>query len=614
MPPTTSRSPYDVALNQTVSSSRTKIIPYTHGLTGVNLKVNDITTQGLWFSVATLAVLVLIARLAQCLYRRFRLIVTIHLTKDQHQYWARDSSFWSKIKKNLLQAPLLHRRHNKETQLSSAISVGTLPSRLHSLLLGAFLISNIIYCVILDYHGQSKAALIAELRGRSGHLALINMLILILFAARNNPLIPILSVSFDTFNLFHRWIGRIIVLESLVHIVAWFVNNEHAIGYNGIKDVLMTDTFAQCGLAAAIALLVIIVQSPGAIRHAFYEVFLVTHQILAIVILGATATHVKLHNLPQKPIIYTIIGIWASERVMRILRTIYYNVSYKGVTKVRVEALKGGACRVTFAIRRPFVTAPGHHIYAYIPSISFWMSHPFSVAMVSNKEPVLEYTPGPSPCPSILSGVEKISRQAEAAPSYSISCIMAARTGMTRKLYNKARSSPEGVYTCRAFIEGPYGAADSLDSYGTVLLFAGGVGITNQISHMHHLIQGWAASTNATQKLILVWSVRSFDQLEWARPWLEQLSRLDRNGRDLEIITHVTQLRSVDESIRPQGMQIYPGRANVDRLVENQFEERIGAMTIGVCGPGALADDVRKAAREVMTRGKVDFWEEAFTW
>ena len=565
-------------------------------------------------SVATLAAIVLIVRLALSLSKRFRLIVTIPLTKNQHRYWARDSSFWSNIKKNLLQAPLVHRRHNKEIQLSSAISVGTLPSRLHFLLLGTLLISNIIYCVILDYHGQSKAALIAELRGRSGHLAVINMLILVLFAARNNPLIPILSVSFDTFNLFHRWIGRIIVLESLVHMIAWFVNNEHAIGYHGIMDVLMTDAFAQCGLAAAIALLVIVVQSPGALRHAFYEIFLVTHQILAIVILGATAAHIKLHNLPQKPIIFTIIGIWASERGMRILRTIYYNVSHRGMTKVRVEALKGGACRVTFSIRRPFVTAPGHHIYAYIPSVSFWMSHPFSVAVVSNKKPLLEYTPGPSPSSSIFDGVEKAVKHAEAEPSYSISCIMAARTGMTRKLYNKARSSPDGVYTGRAFIEGPYGAADSLDSYGTVMLFAGGVGITNQISHMDHLIQGWAAVTNATQKLILVWSVRSLDQLQWARPWLEQLSRLDRHGRDLEIITHVTQLRSVEESIIPKEMQIHPGRANVDKLIEYQFEERIGAMTIGVCGPGALADDVRNAARAVMSRGKVDFWEEAFTW
>lgn len=540
--------------------------------------------------------------------------MTIPLTRKQHRYWARDFSFWSRIKKHLLQAPLLKSRHNKEIQLSSAISVGTLPSRLHTLLLGALVISNVVYCTILDYHGQSKAALIAELRGRSGHLALINMLVLVLFAARNNPLIPILTVSFDTFNLFHRWIGRVVVVESVVHVIAWYVNNHNAVGNKGIMEVFMADRFVQFGLASTIAMLVIVVQSPAAIRHAFYETFLHMHQILAIVAFGATAAHIQLHHLPQKPIIYTIIGIWASERILRLLRLIYYNISYRGVTRVRAEALNGGACRVTFDVRRPFVTAPGRHIYAYIPSISFWMSHPFSVAMVSNKNLPSGFTSTPSASPSILENLEDASKHAGTVPTYSVSCLMAARTGMTRKLYNRARSCPNGVYTCCAFIEGPYGAAESLDSYGTALLFAGGVGITNQLSHMHHLIEGWAAGTNATQKLVLVWSVRSLEQLQWARPWLEQLSRADRHGRELEIVAYVTKLRDADQSMKSNELQICPGRADIDKIVGNQFEERVGAMSIGVCGPGALADDVRKAARRVMSRGKVDFWEEAFTW
>lgn len=384
--------------------------------------------------------------------------------------------------------------------------------------------------------------------------------------------------------------------------------------------------------------------------------------MLAVVALGATAAHIQLQNLPQKPIIYTVIGIWASERILRVLRLIYYNVSYRGLTRVHVEALDGGACRVTFEVRRPFSTLPGRHIYAYIPSISFWMSHPFSVAMVSNNNRASEVSFIPTSSPPIVESFEETNyktcgpdsiiesiKEADSEPSrpesiiecakeskgrdsivevlpsppstpsttapiHTVTCIMAARTGMTLKLYNRARSSPKGIYTCRAFIEGPYGASESLDSYGTVLLFAGGVGITNQISHMHHIIQGWAAGTCATQKLVLVWSVRSLDQLDWARPFLEQLSRMDTCGRELEIVVHVTSLRGAYQSTEIPGMTIRPGRADVGKAVEHHFEERIGAMSIGVCGPGALADDVRKAARAVMGRGNVDFWEEAFTW
>ncbi|KAL8972728.1 MAG: hypothetical protein Q9183_000379 [Haloplaca sp. 2 TL-2023] len=571
-------------------------------------------SRGLWASIAGLTLIVLVIRLLRVWHQKFRLAVTIPLTKEQHRYWAQGSPFRSSIKKYLLQAPLINIRHNKEIQLSSAISVGTLPSRLHTLLLGALVISNVVYCTLLDYRQMPRAALVAELRGRSGHLAVINMLALILFAARNNPLIPVLAVSFDTFNLFHRWIGRIVVLESLVHVIAWWVNNGKAVGYDGIMEVLMYDGFAQCGIAAMSAMLLILVHSPSPIRHAFYEIFLHAHQILAIVAVGATAGHIQIHSLPQKPIIYTIIGIWVSERLLRIARLVYYNVSSRGFSKVYVEALDGGACRVTFSVRRPFVTPPGRHIYAYIPSVSLWMSHPFSVAITSNNEMPCEFTPTNSPAPSVFGSSGDCAKEIIKIPIHSVSCIIAARSGMTRKLYHRARTSPQSVYACHAFIEGPYGSGESLDSYGTVLLIAGGAGITNQISHMCHLIQGWAAGTNVTQKLILVWSVRSLHQLQWARAWLEQLSRMERDGRELQIVTYVSQLPRSEETTGPEAVQIRSGRAPVRKLVEVEVEERIGAMSVGVCGPGVLADDVRKASRAVMSRGKVDFWEEAFTW
>ena len=46
-------------------------------------------------------------------------------------------------------------------------------------------------------------------------------------AGRNNPLIKLLDVSFDTWNLLHRWLGRIVVLESLAHTICWMVGKVH---------------------------------------------------------------------------------------------------------------------------------------------------------------------------------------------------------------------------------------------------------------------------------------------------------------------------------------------------------------------------------------------------
>ena len=44
-------------------------------------------------------------------------------------------------------------------------------------------------------------------------------------AGRNNPLVPLLGISFDTYNLLHRWLGRIVVLESVLHSLAHFANS-----------------------------------------------------------------------------------------------------------------------------------------------------------------------------------------------------------------------------------------------------------------------------------------------------------------------------------------------------------------------------------------------------
>lgn len=46
---------------------------------------------------------------------------------------------------------------------------------------------------------------------------------LFIMAARNNPLISWTNCSFDTYNLLHRWFGRIVALEAITHTVAFGV-------------------------------------------------------------------------------------------------------------------------------------------------------------------------------------------------------------------------------------------------------------------------------------------------------------------------------------------------------------------------------------------------------
>jgi predicted ferric reductase len=98
--------------------------------------------------------------------------------------------------------------------------VGTLPSRMQTFFLVGYFFVNFGFCIYkIEY--SSFAAGAGVLLSRSGILAVINMIPLFLLAGRNNPIIKLTGISFDTMNLIHRWFGRIVILEAIAHTVCW---------------------------------------------------------------------------------------------------------------------------------------------------------------------------------------------------------------------------------------------------------------------------------------------------------------------------------------------------------------------------------------------------------
>ncbi|MCJ1409722.1 hypothetical protein MMC19_003805 [Ptychographa xylographoides] len=584
---------------------------YATGLAGVDISVDDTSSNTLYMTIMIIFFIVACVRLTQMGRAHIRHVTNMGSSSRHQNYWSQDQGyFWPAVKKHLLIAPLYKKRHNREVQLSMAVNVGTLPSRLHTLLLMGYLVSNVVYCTLLDYTEKPQVALVAEIRGRTGHLSIINMVVLFVLAGRNNPLIFLLGISFDTFNLFHRWIGRIAVLEAIVHTVAWSINEHAANGWQGIHDAVQSSQFIQYGLVGTVALSAIFLHAPSPIRHAFYETFLHIHQFLAALVLYSVLAHAKLGNLPQTPYVVAIILIWSYDRTFRLLRLFYRNVSLKkGITKVMVEALPGEACRVTFFLPRPSTYSPGAHAYIYLPGISLWMSHPFSIAW-SSTTATRSITTAEEKLPVTNSDLVLPPRTVD-----SLSFIMSKRTGMTSKLYERAAASPHRTMNITGFLEGPYGTSSSLHSYGTVLLFAGGVGITHQIGYIRALIQAYHDGITATRKITLVWTVRTTEQLEWVRPWMDEVLALPGRREVLNLLLFVTKPKSAHEVRSGSEMvKMFPGRPKPYWLVKDVWDSRVGAMTVGVCGPGALADDVRAAVRQLPDGGVVDFWEEAFTW
>jgi hypothetical protein len=159
------------------------------------------------------------------------------LNNDSQRYFATPNTLFATFRKHFLDAPLFRTRHHREFKLSTAINVGTLPSRLQTFMLLGYFATNCGLSVWKIDFSQSYAAAAGEFRNRTGVMSVINMIPLFLLAGRNNPVIKITGVSFDTMNLIHRWFGRIVVLEAVAHTAAWmaakvmtskFSANDHA--------------------------------------------------------------------------------------------------------------------------------------------------------------------------------------------------------------------------------------------------------------------------------------------------------------------------------------------------------------------------------------------------
>ncbi|KAH8696592.1 putative metalloreductase [Talaromyces proteolyticus] len=619
----------------TYATNYTYIYEYSRGLNGVDVPRDILITRTICGSLGFVAFIVLVSRMWERVHAYIRHISCLSGTRRQQLFWSFEGySVWPAIKKYVIHSPLFWKRHHREFQLSSAMNMGVLPTRIHTILLVLYAASQLAYCAILDYAVNERAALVAELRGRSGTLAVLNMIPLVLFAGRNNLLIWLLGISYDTYNMFHRCLGRMVVLETIVHTTSWFVNASNEQSFTDAIDRIRTTPFFAHGALGTVAMLFIFIQSPSPIRHAFYETFLHLHQFAALLATIGVYYHMHLDALPQLPWIYLVIGIWIFERSMRWLLRFRMNISLRnGRTMVVVKALPGEACRVTFHLPHRVYIKPGSHVYAFIPTVAWWMSHPFSVAWV---DPATCVTPPSHPVAALKGTIDLNGTSRSPSPSRlekqmmddapyetlhkhktSISLIIAARSGMTRKLYNKAMACPNKTLRTFGFIEGPY-YSDSctMGSYGTAILFSGGAGITHHILHVRDLLIRADEGSVATQSIYLIWSVRSTESLNWVREWMDQIFRLP-NRRQMLIIKLFISKPKTRHGIKSPSktVQMFPGRCRPSAILKDALPKRIGATVVSVCGPGAFADEVRAATRENMARGMtVDFVEESFSW
>lgn len=287
--------------------------------------------------------------------------------------------------------------------------------------------------------------------------------------------------------------------------------------------------------------------------------------------------------------------------------------------------------RLTF--NRPALKwSPGQHAFITIPSVATlrYEQHPFTLASTPDD-------------------------------SGNAVCIIRAHRGFTRRLAEVAET------TVRTHIEGPYGLAQNLNHFDSVLLVAGGTGITFALSHFLSILKDAREDSTAVQRLHLVWNVRHHTDITWIAPLLNNAFELGLGGTSVTIDVHVTrsaaaaspnavQLSALDEKdAHPDAtddnvndgspgsntptvtssssnsakdkegvigtwsdtgvspgiaavLHMHRGRSHLDTILAADVATTRGAgagLGMAVCGPTALVIDARHAVSNVNTVAKV---------
>ena len=145
------------------------------------------------------------------------------LNNNTQRYFAKPNIDWQNFKLALLYAPLFRARHKHEIRLSSALNMGTLPTRFQSMLLAAIIATNVTLCVYgIPWHGAGIDVL-PVLRNRTGSIAVANLIPVMILSSPKNPFIKLLNIPLDSMNIIHRNLARLAILEAVVHTVCHII-------------------------------------------------------------------------------------------------------------------------------------------------------------------------------------------------------------------------------------------------------------------------------------------------------------------------------------------------------------------------------------------------------
>ncbi|KAM5349489.1 hypothetical protein ACJ41O_005994 [Fusarium nematophilum] len=406
---------------------------------------------------------------------------------------------------------------------------------------------------------------------RSGLISVINLVPLFL-GGQMNIIASRCGIGLRAYTRIHRWLGAVAIIEGVLHAIV-SVSRQ------------IPDLKRRTDVAGIVVLSIFLTIPPsGLLRRRLYEAFLALHFTLSWAVLAAVYLHTPTNTLAS-PTVYLFAAVCL---VLFTGRASVRTITFKRSTGE--DILLSDAVHLHIRLSRRWRHRAGQYVYLCMPGVShtsFAQLHPFYVAWW--------YRDG--------------------GDDYAVLIIQKKR-GFTDRVFSHRVSEFDKGADLAAVIEGPYGKELHLDSYGTVLLFATGIGIAGQLSYVAQLLDGYQNYEVKTRRVALFWQVDSEIQTAWVADRMQQLLKQD-TGRILDIHIHV--LGNFLSSVTDQGDYVQLGERidmtygplRVREVIDNEMKQRKGRTVISLCADDRISDEIRNLVQS-MTHDKISLKELDF--
>lgn len=484
----------------------------------------------------------------------------------------------------------------------------SLPTRAQSIIITAYLALTLMFMLIkydiFDGNTRFKTKslqLSRSISDRSGIMAVTQLPLLYLFAGRNNMMLYVTGWSYDTFNVYHRIISRVMYALVVAHSIAYTLYLKE----NGTYESQMLIPDRQSGVVATVAGGFVLFLAMRHFREKLYEYFLMFHRLFVLIFTVSAYYHVKPHGFHEWMI--ASFSIWAFDLFIRFVRVVINGF------KSKAELQTYGEEFVKFKVNHSGIWKPRPGAYAFVyflrPFFRSWENHPFS------------YYPSPVP------GEEN-----------KLVFCMRILNGKTKHMADFLASQPEGKCNVPVLLDGPYGQHFPVETSDSIVFIAGGIGFTGAYSYACQYKQ-----LGEKKRIVFIWATRFRHNLEVFRDELNYLAQ----GDGIEVQVYITDEPAKQQ--QQQGTITYDtgsdnnsipskngstefnekksfetedstsathGLPNFGELVPNFIAESSGSTAFFCCGPPGLNDHVRSVVTDNMDKGsgRVELYIEGFNW